>query len=139
MDGLVKRITLYKDYKRLITSEIRCYYKSRKDKLVVRRRFPYEFKLVEHYESSDKSYHWKKLVQIDGHQRKLYFYHHRNKDGLNYRQENIGRKTFEYYKGREDRLIYRSVTFEAHETPGSQDLKLRENNLGKDVKIKKMT
>ena len=67
VDGLVKRITLYKDYKRLITEEIRCYYKARKDKLVVRRRFPYEFKLVEHYESSDKSYHWKKLVQIDGH------------------------------------------------------------------------
>ena len=31
------------------------------------------------------------------------------------------------------------MTFEAHEAPGSQDLKLRENNLGKDVKIKKMT
>lgn len=62
VDGLVKRITIYKDYKRLITQEIRSYYKCRKDKLIVRRRFPYEFKLIEHYESSDKTFHWKKLI-----------------------------------------------------------------------------
>ena len=62
VDGLVKRITIYRDYKRMITSEIRSYYKCRKDKLIVRRRFPYEFKLIEHYESSDKTFHWKKLI-----------------------------------------------------------------------------
>lgn len=62
VDGLVKRITIYKDYKRMITEEIRSYYKCRKDKLIVRRRFPYEFKLIEHYESSDKTAHWKKLI-----------------------------------------------------------------------------
>lgn len=28
-----------------------------------------------------------------------------------YREERIGKKTFERYKGREDKLIYRSVTF----------------------------
>lgn len=49
VDGLVKRITLYKDYKRLITEEIRSYFACRKDKLIIRRRFPYEFKLIEHY------------------------------------------------------------------------------------------
>jgi hypothetical protein len=38
------------------------------------------------------------------------------KDGLIYREEQIGRKTFEYYKGREDRLIYRSVTFDPERT-----------------------
>lgn len=62
VDGLVKRVTLYHDYKRLIINEIRSYYACRKDMLVMRRRFPYEFKLVEHYESSDKTNHWKKLV-----------------------------------------------------------------------------
>jgi len=61
VDGLVKRITIYEDFKRLITKEIRSYYKNRMDKLVVRRRFPYEFKLIEHYESSVKTQHWKKL------------------------------------------------------------------------------
>jgi len=87
VDGLVKRITLFEDYKRLITKEIRSFYKNRRDKLILRRRFPYEFKLVEHYESSEKSHYWKKLIQIDGHIRKIYFYHHRNKDGLIYREE----------------------------------------------------
>ena len=111
VDGIVRRITIYEDYKRLITKEIRCYYKNRKDNLILRRRFPYQFKLVEHYESSASSHYWKKIIQIDGRIRKIYFYHHRNKDGLIYREEQIGRKTFERYKGREDRLVYRSVTF----------------------------
>ena len=87
VDGLVKRITIYEDYKRLITREVRSYYKFRRDKLILRRRFPYEFKTIEHYESSEKTNHWKKLIQVDDRYRKIYFYHHRNKDGLIYREE----------------------------------------------------
>jgi hypothetical protein len=117
VDGMIKRVTIYEDYKRLIIKEIRCYYKNRRDKLILRRRFPYYFKLVEHYESSERSHYWKKLIQIDGRVRKIYFYHHRNKDGLIYREEQIGHKTFERYKGREDRLIYRSVTFTPDRRP----------------------
>lgn len=49
VDGLVKRVTLYEDYRRIITKEIRSYYSNRKDRLVVRRRFPYSFKLIEHF------------------------------------------------------------------------------------------
>jgi hypothetical protein len=62
VDGLVKRITIYEDYKRLITKEIRSHYKNRKDNLVLRRRFPYQFKLVEHYDSSASSHYWKKVI-----------------------------------------------------------------------------
>ena len=61
-DGLVKRITIYEDYKRLIIKEIRCYYSCRRDRLLLRRRFPYKFKLIEHFESSDKTAYWKKLI-----------------------------------------------------------------------------
>ena len=57
--------------------------------------------------------------------RKIYFYHHRNKDGLIYREEQIGRKTFERYKGREDRLVYRSVTF----NPDWTDADHKEKNI----------
>ena len=60
-DGLVKRTTLYKDLNRLIVDEIRSEYACRIDKLKVRRRFPYMFKLVEHYESMEDT-HWKKLI-----------------------------------------------------------------------------
>lgn len=76
---------------------------------------------------------------MDARSRKLYFYHHRVRDGLIYREEQIGNKTFEFYKGREDRLIYRSVTFDANKQKEPQDLFLKENHLQEDVVIKKMT
>lgn len=41
VDGMVKRITIFKDFKRLMVEEIRSYYSCRKDKLYLRRRFPY--------------------------------------------------------------------------------------------------
>lgn len=72
---------------------------------------------------------------MDGHSRKLYFYHHRVKDGLIYREERIGSKTFEFYKGREDRLTYRSVTFDPKVKIDSQSLKLKENHSGEEVVI----
>lgn len=112
VDGLVKRITIYEDYKKLIVKEVRSQYKFRRDKLILRRRLPYQFKTIEHYESSEKNNYWKKLIQVDDRYRKIYFYHHRNKDGLIYREEKIGNKTFERYKGREDKLIYSSVTYD---------------------------
>jgi hypothetical protein len=61
------------------------------------------------------------------------------KDGLIYREEQIGRKTFEYYKGREDRLIYRSVTFDPEKQIDPLSLKLKENHSQQEVVIKKMT
>lgn len=134
VDGLVKRVTIYEDYKRLIIKEIRSYYKNRRDKLILRRRFPYHFKLIENYESSEKSHYWKKLIQIDGRVRKIYYYHHRNKDGLIYREEQIGRKTFERYKGREDKLIYRSVTFDPRRPKGKKDLTIQDNHCNKNNK-----
>lgn len=56
--------------------------------------------------------YWKKYIEEDGVRIRIHFYHHRNKDGLIYREEIIGKKTIERYKNREDKLIYRSVTFE---------------------------
>ncbi len=140
VDGLVKRITIFNDFKRLIIREIRSFYKNRRDKLIVRRRFPFLFKIIEHYESSEKTYYWKKLVQVDGHFRKIYFYHHRNKDGLIYREEQIGHKTIECYKGREDRLVYRSVTFDPNVENREQDhnLTIKDNHYNKDCVILKM-
>ena len=139
VDGLVKRITIYADYKKLITREVRSYYKYRRDKLILRRRFPYEFKTIEHYESDEKQNHWKKLIQVDDRYRKIYFYHHRNKDGLIYREEQIGKKTFERFKGREDKLIYRSVTFEPNkESDNTQNQYLEDKTYGKQYCIKKM-
>jgi len=56
------------------------------------------------------------MISIDGEERIIYFYHHRNnetnKDGLIFRREIIGSKTIEKYKWWEDRLMYRAVEFE---------------------------
>jgi hypothetical protein len=116
VDGLVKKISIYEDYKRLILLETRSYFENRRDMLKLRRRFPYDFKLVEYYESSEKTNYWRKQVYIDGELRQIYYYHHRNndknKDGLIFREEQIGNKTIEKYKDREDHLEYRSVTFQ---------------------------
>ena len=110
VDGLVKRVTIFADYKRLIKKEIRSYFEGRRDKLKMRRRFPYEFKTIEHYDPSDKYNYWKTMVEVDDVYRKIWYYHHRVNDGLIYREEQIGQKTFERYTGREDKLIYRSCT-----------------------------
>jgi len=86
VDGCSKRITMYHDYKRVLITEIRSYFKNRRDKLLLRRRFPYQYKTIEHYGSSDAYSHWKRLIQVDCQWRKIYYYHHR-KDGLIYREE----------------------------------------------------
>ena len=108
---------------------------------MIRRRFPYQFKLIEHYQSSLLFNHWKKMIQIDGRYRKLYFYHHRQKDGLILREEffDTTNKIVEEYKNRPDKLIYRSVTFSPTDQIETVSLKLHENNYAKNVLIKKMT
>jgi hypothetical protein len=106
----------------------------------MRRRFPYEFKTIENYLSSEKTNYWKQLIQIDGEVRKLYFYHHRNENGLIYREELIGKKTFERYKNRPDRLVYRSVTFSDKSFNRESGLTIKDNNFNqRELNIRKMT
>lgn len=123
----------------LIIDEIRCFYKNRQDKLLLRRRFPYSFTTVEHYESSHKIHYWKKVIRKEGEYRKIFYYHHRNEDGLVYREEQIGKKTFEKYKNRPDFLVYRSVSIDPHKIITGSQMSIRDNWLGKEVYIKKMS
>lgn len=58
----------------------------------MRRRFPFKFKTIEHYESMKDAY-WRKLIQIDDRTRKIYYYHHR-RDNLIFRCEHVGKKIF---------------------------------------------
>jgi hypothetical protein len=80
-DGLVLKITLYHDYKRLKVKEIRYFYEHRSDKLVMKRRFPYEFKTVQDY-APGRMPHWKQIITIDRRLRILKYYPNRNQDGL---------------------------------------------------------
>lgn len=51
------------------------------------------------------------MTEVDRHLRIIEYYHNRNHDGLIKRVEIIGEKTIEYYKDRDDRVIYRSNRF----------------------------
>jgi hypothetical protein len=44
------RITIYEDFRRLKILESREFFESRSDKLILRRKFPFEFKTEEEYE-----------------------------------------------------------------------------------------
>ena len=139
---MVTRKTSYHDYKRHIIEEIKCIYAHRADKLVIRTRYPYEFKTVEEYAPGKKlstgkgMSHLHKLIQIDGHLRQLYYYPHRNPDGLIYREERIGKKTIERYNGREDKMVHRSISFRPTE---KEDIQARyRDNHCENVEIMKI-
>lgn len=137
-DGLVQRITIYEDFKRLKVKEIRYFYEHRSDKLALRRRFPYEFKTVEEYEPGKAPQHWKEVIEIDRKLRIIKFYPNRNMDGLIMREERIGEKTIEFYEHRNDKVIYRSVRFDPKRKATTKDYTFPDNHMG-DVFVTKMT
>ena len=104
------RITIYEDFRRLKILESREFFESRSDKLILRRKFPFEFKTEEEYEQG-RAPHWKTVVSVDRQERVTTFYPNRNHDGLIQRIEKIGEKTVEKYENRDDRVIHRSIKF----------------------------
>lgn len=136
VDGLVKRITIYQDFRRLKIKELRYMFKHRVDRLRVRRRFPFEFKTVEYFDPN-VPHNWQRITEIDRQTREIIFYKNRNEDGLIKRIEIVGQKTMEYYEDRDDRVIYRSIRFKkGEETRNSFPFK--DNHIG-NVVITKLT
>lgn len=78
------------------------------------------------------------MTEIDRSLRIIKFYPNRNQDGLVLREERIGNKTIEHYDNRDDRVIYRSVRFDANKTPTSKDYNFLDNHFG-TVVVTKMT
>jgi len=122
-DGLVQRITLYKDVRRLIPLEIREKFRHRRDKLSERKRRPMQNETIEKFvpgrpsASTGQAGALKELREVLGVSRELLFYNSRL-DGLVKSFELIGKKNFEFFEDRDDRLVYHSVTLDA---PGSGD------------------
>lgn len=119
-DGLIEKISIYEDYRRLKIKEIRYFYHNRSDKLELVRRYPFKFKKIEEY-GPGKPPHWKTVLEVDRRVRIINFYPNRNHDGLIMREERIGTKTIEYYENRDDRVVYRSVRFDSKRIPTSKD------------------
>jgi len=122
-DGLVQRITLYKDVRRLIPLEIRERFRHRRDKLSERKRRPMQNETIEKFvpgrpsASTSQAGALKQLREFLGVSKELIFYNSRL-DGLVRSFELIGKKNFEYFEDRDDRLVYHSVTLDP---PGGGD------------------
>eukprot|EP00357_Protocruzia_adherens_P037882 CAMPEP_0114983882 /NCGR_PEP_ID=MMETSP0216-20121206/6955_1 /TAXON_ID=223996 /ORGANISM="Protocruzia adherens, Strain Boccale" /LENGTH=833 /DNA_ID=CAMNT_0002345931 /DNA_START=33 /DNA_END=2534 /DNA_ORIENTATION=+ len=141
-DGLVRRITIYSDYKRTVVKEIRCYYAHRVDRLHLRRRFPIEHKTIEEYlPGSDRHLkHIKTLIEIEGRYRKIIFHPNRTKPGLVLREEKIKEKITEYYEGRDDRIVERSIKFRPAGGKKPKDpYVIHNHSLNGEIIIEKMT
>eukprot|EP00933_Yihiella_yeosuensis_P068344 TRINITY_DN7388_c2_g1_i1.p1 TRINITY_DN7388_c2_g1~~TRINITY_DN7388_c2_g1_i1.p1 ORF type:complete len:862 (-),score=200.08 TRINITY_DN7388_c2_g1_i1:210-2795(-) len=117
-DGLIQRITLYKDVRRQIPLEIRERFKHRKDRLYERKRRPMQNENVERFlpgrpstSTSAAGGALKEFREVSAVSRELIFYNSRL-DGLVRCVELVGRKMFEHFEDRDDRLSYHSVTLD---------------------------
>jgi len=148
-DGLVQRITLYKDVRRQIPLEIRERFKHRRDKLVERRRKPMQNETIERFDPGRPSSSTlgggalKEFREIGAISRELIFYNSRL-DGLVRSVEMIGKKVFEHFEDRDDRLIYHSVTIDPSLSDGRRSTGAQKRDTWSveswgEVPIRKMT
>mmetsp|Transcript_36122 Transcript_36122/g.81720 ORF Transcript_36122/g.81720 Transcript_36122/m.81720 type:complete len:855 (+) Transcript_36122:52-2616(+) len=146
-DGLIQRITLYKDVRRQIPLEIREKFRHRKDKLLERRRRPMKNELIEKFAPGRPSSsptlaggalkEYREIVAVE---RELLFYNSRL-DGLVRCVEKIGKKMFEDFQDRDDRLVYHSVTLDKElpmERGGRKLLTYNVESFG-EIPIRKMS
>jgi len=107
--GMVSRLTLFRDARRTMPLEVREQFVNRRDKLRRRTRYPLDGKVVEEFEQGRPS-GLRKHVDVTGKRREFHFYTSARLDSLVRREEDIGKKVIEVFEGRDDHLVYRSVT-----------------------------
>lgn len=114
-DGMISRNTFFADDIRAFNGEIREYFKNRRDKLRERIRIPDVDKIHEYFDPG-RPHGLKEHVTIEGKTTEIHFYPSARSDGLFKRLE-TPYKIIEYFTEREDRMIYRSVTYEPSDNP----------------------
>ncbi len=107
--GMVSRLTRFRDAQRTVPLEVREKFVNRRDKLVRRTRYPLDGRVVEDFDPG-RTYCLRQHVDITGKRREFHFYTSARLDGLVKREENIGKKIIEVFESRDDQLTYRSVT-----------------------------
>ena len=110
-DGMVERLIIFQDDDYEKIEETREYFQRRKDKLRQRVTLSLEQTTIELFVEGS-SFGLKKLVTKKGEYRLFEFHHGARLDGLLKREEVINKKISEYFKERDDHLIYRSVTYD---------------------------
>ena len=110
-DGMIERLIIFQDedYERI--EETREFFTRRKDKLRQRVTLSLEGTTIELFDEGS-SFGLKKLVSRKGEYRLFEFHHGARLDGLLKREEVINKKISEFFKERDDHLIYRSVTYD---------------------------
>ncbi|KAG7389750.1 hypothetical protein PHYPSEUDO_009670 [Phytophthora pseudosyringae] len=108
--GLVARVTLFRDGGCTLPIEIREYFKNRKDRLESRIRLPFEGKFEERFAPGRMPEALQSRTEWIGYRRELHFYTSARPDGLVTREEDIQKRVLEHFDGRDDFLVFRSVT-----------------------------
>ena len=104
--GMVSRLTIFKDVDRTVVKESVETFVNRRDKLVKRVRNPLERKVHESFDPGRPS-SLKYFVEWAGRRREMHFYVNARLDGLLCREEDMGKKIVEKFEGRGDKLTYR--------------------------------
>ncbi|KXS13619.1 hypothetical protein M427DRAFT_500237 [Gonapodya prolifera JEL478] len=109
-DGMITRITYFKDVSKGFSGEIREFFANRKDKLVERARIP-TLRLIHEFFDKGRPHALKDHVMISYQTKEMNFYAAARHDGL-LRRVDEGNKVVELYEERDDNLYYRSVVFD---------------------------
>mmetsp|Transcript_23831 Transcript_23831/g.60196 ORF Transcript_23831/g.60196 Transcript_23831/m.60196 type:complete len:573 (-) Transcript_23831:1645-3363(-) len=114
-DGMVKRLTVYTNSKKEVETKIEEVYKNREDRLQRRVLLPLIDRSVETFGKGRRK--GLKMVVEEDDRREFHFYPSARQsgghlDGLIRRIELTNKKTMLYYEGRDDKLVYRSITFD---------------------------
>ncbi|KAI9093129.1 hypothetical protein DFS34DRAFT_274340 [Phlyctochytrium arcticum] len=109
-DGMVSRTTFYADESCGFNGEIHEQFANRRDKLRTRVRVPYDGKVHECFDPG-RPHGLKEHIIIDDRTKEMHFYPSARSDGLVKRVDDIV-KIVEEFTEREDRLVYRSISFD---------------------------
>ena len=112
-DGMITRITFFMDKSKGFDGQIREFFQNRRDKLRERVRIPQLDQVLEFFDSG-RLFGVQKHIIENGRTKEMHFYPDSRSDGLFKRLE-MPLKIVEFYTEREDRLVYRSVTYDKPE------------------------
>ena len=109
--GMVMRVTVYHDEERVTVQEVHEWFENRKDKMYKRiRHYLGDKRFVEFYHPGSVG-EVKQWLEYPGKKRDIEFYINGRLDRMHHREEIVGDKVSEYYDGRTDLMVFRSVLY----------------------------
>lgn len=115
-DGLTQRLCIFADKACTVKEEERETYLRRRDKLSERIMYPLRNNAKLERFLPGSAFGIREVYTVPDHERVMNFYTSARLDGLLKRHEVFGQKMTETFSGRDDNLIYRSVTYDPVET-----------------------